>query len=677
MTNRLGLDDVRPVISGGRHPTKAVVGEVVPISALAWREGHDALSATLNVRGPEASPSFRRTVRVPMHTSPHDEDQVNALFIPDAPGMWTFRVDVWSDPIATWRHAVTSKINAGQTRAELANDLENGARLFLRAAEGAPKKRRPELTAVAENLRRDELTPAEAVAPAFEKEVVSLLDQHPLRELLTRGITRKVKVERRKALFSSWYEFFPRSTGGLDTDGHPVHGTFATATAELDRVAAMGFDTVYFPPIHPIGEINRKGRNNTLTPTPEDVGSPWAIGSTAGGHDAVHPALGTIDDFDTLVSRAGELGLEVALDLALQCAPDHPWAAEHPEWFTVLPDGTIAYAENPPKKYQDIYPLNFDNDPEGLYREILRVVLYWIDHGITTFRVDNPHTKPANFWEWLISTVHEKHPEVIFLAEAFTRRPRLYGLAKAGFSQSYTYFTWQTTKHELTEFGQEISRMADVCRPNLFVNTPDILHASLQYGGRGMFAIRAVLAATMSPLWGVYSGYELYEHRALKPGSEEYLDSEKFELRPRDYVAAEQSGDSLSVFISTLNRVRREHPALQQLRVLDFHATDSDQVLAYSKVDPVSGDTVIIVVNLDPYNAVETTVHLDLERLGMDSGAMFDVHDEVSGADYLWGEHNYVRLEPWNNVAHILILPTVAPERREQLAWRRIDRYRA
>ncbi|MCX7538386.1 alpha-1,4-glucan--maltose-1-phosphate maltosyltransferase [Corynebacterium sp. P5875] len=677
MTNRLGLDDVRPVISGGRHPTKAVVGEVVPISGLAWREGHDAISATLNVRGPEASPGFRRTVRIPMHTSPHDEDQVNAVVIPDAPGTWTFRIDVWSDPVATWRHAVTSKIDAGQTRADLANDLEIGARLFLRAAEGAPKKRRPEFTSVVDSLRREDISPAEAVAPAFEADFVDLLDSHPLRGLLTRGITRKIKVERPKALFSSWYEFFPRSTGGVDEDGRPVHGTFATATAELDRVAGMGFDTVYFPPIHPIGEINRKGRNNTLTPTPEDVGSPWAIGSTAGGHDAVHPALGTIDDFDALVSRAEELGLEVALDLALQCAPDHPWAAEHPEWFTVLPDGTIAYAENPPKKYQDIYPLNFDNDPDGLYREVLRVVLFWVGHGVTTFRVDNPHTKPANFWEWLINAVHEKHPEVIFLAEAFTRRPRLYGLAKAGFSQSYTYFTWQTTKRELTEFGEEISRMADVCRPNLFVNTPDILHASLQYGGRGMFALRAVLAATMSPLWGVYSGYELYEHRALKPGSEEYLDSEKFELRPRDYAAAEESGDSLSVFIGTLNRVRREHPALQQLRILDFHATDSDQIIAYSKVDPMSGDAVLVVVNLDPYNAVETTVHLDLERLGLDPGAMFDVHDEISGADYLWGEHNYVRLEPWNNVAHLLILPTVDPERREQLAWRRIDRYRA
>nr|WP_232958043.1 alpha-1,4-glucan--maltose-1-phosphate maltosyltransferase [Corynebacterium meridianum] len=677
VTNRLGLDDVRPVISGGRHPTKAVVGEVVPISGLAWREGHDALSATLNVRGPETSPGFRRTVRIPMHTSPHDQDQVNAVIVPDAPGMWTFRIDVWSDPVATWRHAVTSKIDAGQTRAELANDLEIGARLFLRAAEGAPKKRRPEFASVVDSLRREDLSPAEAVAPAFEGDFVDLLDKHPLRELLTRGITRKIKVERPKALFSSWYEFFPRSTGGVDEEGRPVHGTFATAAAELDRVAGMGFDTVYFPPIHPIGEINRKGRNNTLTPTPEDVGSPWAIGSTVGGHDAVHPALGTIADFDTLVSRAEELGLEVALDLALQCAPDHPWAAEHPEWFTVLPDGTIAYAENPPKKYQDIYPLNFDNDPEGLYREILRVVLFWVGHGVTTFRVDNPHTKPANFWEWLINAVHEKHPEVIFLAEAFTRRPRLYGLAKAGFSQSYTYFTWQTTKRELTEFGEELSRMADVCRPNLFVNTPDILHASLQYGGRGMFALRAVLAATMSPLWGVYSGYELYEHRALKPGSEEYLDSEKFELRPRDYAAAEESGDSLSVFIRTLNRVRREHPALQQLRILDFHATDSDQIIAYSKVDPVSGDAVLVVVNLDPYNAVETTVHLDLERLGLEPGAMFDVHDEISGADYLWGEHNYVRLEPWNNVAHLLVLPTVKPELREQLAWRRIDRYRA
>ena len=438
----------------------------------------------------------------------------------------------------------------------------------------------------------------------------------------------------------------------------------------------MGFDVVYLTPVHPIGTTNRKGRNNTLDPEPHDVGSPWAIGSEAGGHDAVHPQLGTIKDFDALMAKAKKLGLEVALDLALQCAPDHPWAAEHPEWFTVLPDGTIAYAENPPKKYQDIYPLNFDNDQKGIYKEILRVVQYWIKHGVRTFRVDNPHTKPANFWEWLISTVHETHPEVIFLAEAFTRRPRLYGLAKVGFSQNYTYFTWQTNKYELTQFGEEISRMADISRPNLFVNTPDILHASLQHGGRGMFAIRAALAATLSPLWGVYSGYELYENQAVKPGSEEYMNSEKYELRPRDFDAALENNDSLEPFITALNRIRKDNPALQQLRNIYFHQIDNDNLIAYSKVDALTGNCILVIVNLDPYNAQEGTIHLNLPELGMDMDSTFEVYDEITGATYHWGTHNFVRLEPWNNVAHVFVLPEIPANRREKLAWLHVDEYR-
>ena len=382
-------------------------------------------------------------------------------------------------------------------------------------------------------------------------------------------------------------------------------------------------------------------------------------------------------DFDALIKKANQLGIEIALDLALQCAPDHPWAAEHPEWFTVLPDGTIAYAENPPKKYQDIYPLNFDNDPDGIYAEILRVVMFWVKRGVKTFRVDNPHTKPANFWDWLIESVHATHPEVIFLAEAFTRRPRLYGLAMAGFSQNYTYFTWQTSKWELEQFGQEIARMADVSRPNLFVNTPDILHASLQHGGRAMFAIRAVLASTMSPLWGMYSGYELYEHQAVAPGSEEYLDSEKYELRPRDYDAALASGDSLEPFIARLNQIRSTNSALQQLRNIHFHAVDNDNIIAYSKVNTLTGNAVLVVVNLDPNNAQESAVHLNLHALGLDGRDHFEVHDEVTGATYTWGEHNFVRLEPWSNVAHIFVLPTVPSAAREQLAWRHVDTYNA
>lgn len=667
MTGRLGIDDVRPNVIGGA--SKAVVGEVVPVFALAWREGHDVISATLNVKGPEDSAVAAKTLRTIMSRG-EDPDQVHGIFVPDVPGKWTVRVDVWSDPIATWKHAVTAKIEAGQSPEELANDLEIGAQLFERAASGAPKVHRDTLIAVAQSLRSTGDLRAR-VAPAFTREVTGILNTHPLRDLLTRGQTSNVTVERRKALVSSWYEFFPRSTGGWDAEGNPVHGTFATAAKELDRVKAMGFDTVYFPPIHPIGEINRKGRNNTLTPSATDVGSPWAIGSKDGGHDAVHPALGTLKDFDALMARARELDIEIALDLALQCAPDHPWAAAHPEWFTVLPDGTIAYAENPPKKYQDIYPLNFDNDQKGIYKEILRVVLFWVKRGVTTFRVDNPHTKPANFWEWLIATVHEDHPEVIFLAEAFTRRPRLYGLAKVGFSQSYTYFTWQTSKKELTEFATEIADMADISRPNLFVNTPDILHASLQHGGPGMFAIRAVLAATMSPLWGVYSGFELFEHEAVKPGSEEYLDSEKYELRPRNF----DTQNSLAPFITKLNQIRREQPALQQLRNIHFHDVDNDQIMAYSKVDALTGNCVLVVVNLDSRNAQAGTVRLDLSKLGMTG--TFTVRDQVTGNTYEWGAENYVELRPWDDVAHIFVLPEIPEDRREALAWREVTEYRS
>ena len=431
----------------------------------------------------------------------------------------------------------------------------------------------------------------------------------------------------------------------------------------------MGFDTVYFPPIHPIGTAHRKGKNNSLTAEEGDVGSPWAIAD----HTATHPDLGTMADFRRLVRRAADLGLEVALDLALQASPDHPWAKAHPEYFTVLADGSIAYAENPPKKYQDIYPINFDNAPTALYAELYRVVMTWVDAGVTTFRVDNPHTKPTQFWAWLISKVHATHPEVIFLAEAFTRPARLFGLAKHGFTQSYTYFTWKTTKAELTEFAEEHVAQADICRPNLFVNTPDILHESLQTGGRAMFAIRATLAATLSPLWGVYSGYELFEHTAVQPGSEEYLDSEKYQLRPRNFDTAE----TLAPYLGMLNRIRRENSALQQLRTLRFHATDNDRVIAYSKSDPLSGNVVLVVVNLDPRNPQEATVTVDTTALGRPAGESYPIQDMITGACYQWGERNFVRLEPMRDVAHIFILPPADPDLREQMAWRQVDEYRA
>lgn len=675
MTGRLGIDDVRPQVDGGATPAKAVVGEVVPVFAVVWREGHDALNATLNVKGPAESPSCARTRRIPMKFSEGDPNQVNATFVPDAPGLWTFRVDAWSDPIATWRHGIGKKIEAGQGAEELANDLEIGARLFDRAAAGAATASRPHLRAVAQQLREGGDDMRARVSLALSDETRAILEMHPLRELLTRGKTRKVKVDRRAALVGAWYEFFPRSTGGLDDAGNPVHGTFATSVPQLDRARRMGFDVVYLPPIHPIGEVNRKGRNNTLTPEPGDVGSPWAIGSAEGGHDAIHPELGDEKDFTAFVKEAKARDLEVAIDLALQCAPDHPWATAHPEWFTVLPDGTIAYAENPPKKYQDIYPLNFDNDPKGIYEEILRVVRLWIRRGVKVFRVDNPHTKPGNFWEWLISTVHETNPEVIFLAEAFTAPARLYGLAKAGFQQSYIYFPWKTTKKELTEFGEEIVRHSDIARPSLWVNTPDILHEFLVTGGRGAFAIRAALASTMSPLWGMYSGYELYENVPVKPGSEEYLDSEKYQVRYRDYDSALESGDSLEPFIATLNKLRHEHPALQQLRTLRFHEVDNDNLIAYSKFDPLTGDCILVVVNLDPWNAQEGTLTIDMNSLGHHSADRMDVTDLITGETFNWTKHNYVRLEPWNNVAHVVSLPDIPEGLRRCLAWRDVPDY--
>ncbi|HEX8867263.1 MAG TPA: maltotransferase domain-containing protein, partial [Lentzea sp.] len=471
MSGRLGIDDVSPVVSAGRYPAKAVVGEHIPVEATVWREGHDKLAATVTWRGP----NDRVARQTRMHEVGIGLDRWGATVVPDAEGAWTFRIDAWSDPWGTWNHAVEVKIAAGQGPGDLANDLEIGALLLDRVARRPDRRQeRALLMSAAEALRDEDRPLNERVAPALADDVQKIMFEHPVRELITKGKTHKIWCDRRKAAFGSWYEFFPRSTGGIDETGQAVHGTFATATKELDRVAAMGFDVVYFPPIHPIGRVNRKGPNNTLVAGPEDVGSPWAIGADEGGHDAIAPELGTIEDFDALVQRAHELGLEVALDFALQCAPDHPWVLKHPEWFTTRPDGTIAYAENPPKRYQDIYPLNFDNDPEGIYAEALRIVRHWIGHGVKIFRVDNPHTKPFPFWDWTIAEVHARHPDAIFLSEAFTRPKVMRRLAKGGFSQSYTYFTWRNSGPEIIDYLEELSGPAAAyMRPNFFTNTPD------------------------------------------------------------------------------------------------------------------------------------------------------------------------------------------------------------
>ncbi|MEV8332452.1 alpha-1,4-glucan--maltose-1-phosphate maltosyltransferase [Streptomyces niveus] len=655
MIGRIPVLDVRPLVNCGKRPAKAVSGETFQVTATVFREGHDAVGANVVLRGPEGRPA----PWTPMRELAPGTDRWGADVTPTSEGRWTYKVEAWSDPLATWRHAAEIKIPAG-IDTELV--LTEGAALYERAAAGVPKREGREAVLAAVDALRDERRPAAArLAAAFTAEADDALSRHPLRELVSASKPVKLLVERERALYGSWYELFPRSEGAVLTPGKPpVSGTFKTAAERLPAVAAMGFDVVYLPPIHPIGTAHRKGPNNTLTPGPDDVGVPWAIGSADGGHDAIHPDLGTIEDFDAFVAKAASLRMEIALDFALQCSPDHPWVKEHPEWFHHRADGTIAYAENPPKKYQDIYPIAFDRDMDGLVTETLRVLRYWMDHGVRIFRVDNPHTKPVVFWERVIADINASDPDVIFLAEAFTRPAMMHTLGAIGFQQSYTYFTWRTTKQELTDYLTELSgEAASYMRPNFFVNTPDILHAYLQDGGRPAFEVRAVLAATMVPSWGVYAGYELMENAPVKPGSEEYLHSEKYELRPRNWESAEREGRTIAPLITALNRIRRRHPALQQLRDIHFHHADNDAVIAYSKRS--GPDVVLIVVNLDPHHTQEATVSLDMPRLGLDWHETAPVRDELTGEIYHWGRANYVRLEPGVTPAHIVVLRPSPP----------------
>ena len=669
MLGRLGLSDVSPTVAGGEVSARAVVGEHVPVAATVFREGHDAVAANVRWSPPGRGPA--RFVR--MTPGVAGLDRWHAEVVADEPGLWSFSIEAWSDPLSTWHHAVTVKLAAGQDADELANDLETGARLFSQVADGLDRAGTdradgPDVGLLREavvRLRDEDRSLGERVEIALGDDAQALLHRYPVRELVTRSKRYDIWVDRERALYGAWYEFFPRSIGSalagdLSAPAKPArHGTFADATKHLDYVAGLGFDVVYLPPIHPIGTVNRKGPNNTLDPAPWDVGSPWAIGSAAGGHDAIHPDLGTEEDFRAFVARTRELGMEVALDFALQAAPDHPWVTEHPEWFTTKPDGTIAYAENPPKKYQDIYPINFDNDPAGIYAESLRVVQHWVGFGVKIFRVDNPHTKPLNFWSWLIWTVKKSDPDVLFLAEAFTRPAMMHALAQAGFTQSYTYFTWRNTKAELTEYAEQLVESAHYMRPNFFPNTPDILHAYLQHGSPAAFTIRAVMASMLSPSYGIYSGFELFEHVALREGSEEYLDTEKFQLRPRDLVGALVRGMSLAPLVARINQIRKDHPALHQLRNLHFHHVEDDAVIAFSKRDDESGDTILVVCSLDPHGNHETATWLDLPALGLPWGATFAVRDELQDATYTWAQHNFVRLTP-AQPAHIFVVnPTL------------------
>ncbi len=645
MIGRIVITDVRPQVECGRWPARAVVGEPLPVEATVFREGHDAIGAAVLLRAPESGKGGGKARRIGMRAL--GNDRFAAAVTLDAPGRWTFTIEGYADPIATWRHGIEAKHAAGQS---VALELEEGARLFEAALSAVPKgvrtaPYRGAFESAVTSLRNADIDVDAALSLTASSEVADALTRYPVRQLVTTGDKVAVWVDRPRALYGSWYEFFPRSEGATSSRS----GTLGTAAERLDAVAAMGFDVVYLPPIHPIGTAYRKGPNNALECGPTDPGSPWAIGSADGGHDAIHPDLGTFADFDAFVARASGLGLEVALDLALQCSPDHPWVREHPEWFSKRADGTIAYAENPPKKYQDIYPLTFDVDAAGLYAEVLRIVELWISHGVLIFRVDNPHTKPLPFWEWLIAEVKGRQPDVIFLAEAFTRPPMMQALAKIGFTQSYTYFTWRNAKWELEEFLRELAhtQVADYMRPNFFVNTPDILHAYLQEGGRPAFKIRAALAATMSPSWGVYSGYEHFENEPVRQGSEEYDDSEKYQYKPRDW-----SQPGLAPYLTRLNEIRRAHPALHWLRTIRFHHADNDAIIAYSKRH--GDDVVLVIVNLDPHSVQDTMIHLDMAELGLEPHESFEVRDEVADTWYVWhGPDNYVRLDPHHEPAHV------------------------
>ncbi|MCW2860622.1 MAG: alpha amylase catalytic region [Actinoallomurus sp.] len=659
MIGRIPILDVQPVIDCGRWPAKAVPDETFEVGATVFREGHEMLGAGVVLRDPQGRTGPLARLR---EVTP-GTDRYAAQVTPSSTGLWHFRVEAWGDPVAHWWHYAGIKIPRGQDTELM---LEEGARLFERALKGVPKGERSLLKGVIRALRENAIPPIMRFEAADAPEVHELLERHPLREHETVTDWHPLLVHRERALFGSWYELFPRSEGAAyDPMGRraPQSGTFRSAMKRLPAIAEMGFDVVYLPPIHPIGAQFRKGPNNTLHAESHDPGSPWAIGSEDGGHDAIHPQLGGFADFDAFVEYTKDLGMEVALDFALQCSPDHPWVKEHPEWFTTRADGSIAYAENPPKKYQDIYPLNFDNDPEGIYREVERVLRLWMDHGVRIFRVDNPHTKPVAFWERLLGSIAETDPDVLFLAEAFTKPAMMHTLGKIGFHQSYTYFTWRNNKGELEEYLHELSGPASpYMRPNFFVNTPDILHEYLQHGGPPGFAVRAVLAATLSPAWGVYSGYELYENIPVRPGSEEYRDSEKYQYRPRDWEAAEREGRSLAPLISSLNSLRRAHPALRRLRNLRFHNVDQSELICFSKrVAPANGDgdaadlgdVVLVVVNLNPHQVREATVYLDMPALGLDWADQLVVTDELSGESYHWRQANYVRLDPHTQSAHI------------------------
>jgi len=637
------IENLQPLIDGGRYPIKRIVGEDLVVEADIFKDGHDVVAAVLKWRvlGKRA---WRET---PMNFVDNDRWRgICTLYDED---IHEYTVEAWTDAFRSWQEEFAKKFEAGIS--DLRSEALEGAAVVEAAARRARDRAdRKRLLEFSQQISTGANSEIRAIAQSAELAV--LMATYPDRAAATQyDPPLCVVVDRPAALIAAWYEFFPRSAEGRGDRG----STFRECLPRVDDARAMGFDVIYFPPIHPIGHTNRKGRNNSTTYEPGEPGVPWAIGSEAGGHKAVEPSLGTLEDFDWLEKEVRKRGMEIALDFAINCSPDHPYVKEHPDWFYKRPDGTIKYAENPPKKYEDIYPLNFQCENwRELWAELKSVVLFWAHRGVRIFRVDNPHTKPVAFWEYLIKGVREKYPDTIFLSEAFTRPKMMKALAKAGFNQSYTYFTWRNSKHELIEYFTELTQteMSEYFRPNLWTNTPDILPFVLQEGGRPAFMIRVTLAATLSTLYGIYSGYELCENEPL-PGREEYLDSEKYQFKERDWNAPGNIKD----WIARLNKIRKENRALQFYTNLRFHDADNDAILFYSKMTAARDNIILVVVNLDPHRKQNSFVYVPIESFGQMESDVYQVQDLLSGATYTWrGSRNYVELDPDIQPAHVFLV---------------------
>ena len=649
---RVVIEQVQPQVNGGRYPVKRVLGDAVAITCAAFADGHDHVSGRLLYRR-EGERRWRTETLKPI-----DNDLWSASFTVDALGPWQYTLQAWIDHFDTWTDDLAKRLaaqpdpnnpSANATPQDIPLAFRSGALLLEQTASRAKGRDAKQLEEVVASLRWLADQNAAFYENPITGEIKELASRYPDLALATKyEQDLDLWVDRERARYSTWYELFPRSASPDPTR----HGTLLDVVERVPEIAAMGFDVLYMPPISPIGVAYRKGPNNSVTAQPGDLGSPWAIGAVEGGHKSILPELGTMADFKKLVAAAGKNGMELALDIAFQCSPDHPWVKEHPDWFIIRPDGSIQYAENPPKKYQDIYPLNFESpDWRGLWEELHSVFAYWIRHGVNIFRVDNPHTKALPFWEWCIAEIHKNHPDVLFLAEAFTRPHVMYSLAKGGFTQSYTYFTWRTEKAELQAYFEEITKppVTDFFHPNIWPNTPDILHASLQTGGRPAFMQRLILAATLGANYGIYGpAYELAEGRPAKAVSEEYLDSEKYQIRNWD----RSNSISIAPLVTRINQIRRENIALQSDLSLHFHPVDNPQLMCYSKV---SGDNIILVaINLDPHNEQAGWVELDFKRLAIARDQAIDVEDLLTGAHYQWnGRSNYIALRPEVMPAHV------------------------